>query len=1048
MDNLIKLKNIAFIALLFTSLENYAQVNLSATSSAGYTVNIEILPTDVSVPNTCVWGYNYNLVVDYSVTFTGSNIPSSLYFISGSISCGNQSHFFILPSSGGTGTLTTVSNPWRTQQDCATVTPESLNCGTVQVQLIGLGLQYQTLSGNVDYDVPEVPPTIPDVSWSGSISNNWEEATNWLSGEVPLPGANVTIGAGSNFPTISGSIEVNDIIIEAGSGIHFENSSANLVVNGDFINNGDFAPAAGKITFAGDEPQAISGDTPPIFHGLRISSSSTVTLETDIALTGALQPNSGIFDWNGHAVTLLSDDENTGSIGEISDEAQILGDEIIYHRYFPAASGNWRMMCSPLTDATFEQWNDDIPTTGFPGADYPNYPNSANPWPNIRKYDESVMNEEMSTGFVAISNITEEIENGRGYFTYFIPSGGIIDMEGTFKRGEHTWELSNTPGNGSPANVGWHLIGNPYPSAIDWANTDGWSKTGISGAVYAFDPAQGQYSSYNNGVSTGQLNGQVASFQAFWVRAVGNNATLTINEKAKTSGNGIFFRSGSNDTKTLVRIRLKTDSPNTWDEAVIGFHDGALIEYDAELDALKMFAADTNLPNLALIPDTVSKDPFSIAMVPVPVDDSVYELLIKSGNKSSFTLENTMVDSFDNDLCLVLEDREMQTMQPFNMGDAYNFTVGEMDLSSRFALHVTAPLDVTIMSENCPNANNGTAVVQGFGNAPWNFTWLDEMGNIVKTTENSTSADVIDDLAPGFYEVRITNNDEVCNSAEKIIQIEAAQDFDILTHTTASTCNNDQNGTVIFQIGDNRSWDISLTNTENGTSIILNDASSDTLISGLSSGIYEFTASNFCENSFRKTTLELNDQNAITAAFESSATTVSMSEGGAIQFTNTSSTNTQSFKWEFGDGATDSLNTMPLHQYQHWGQFTVRLTASNAHCADTVETTISVTGVQSNGGFDGEEMLSSITDQETTKNELKFEVTVADQSLILSPDQLIEGQVTVKINNISGQLVLETVLYDIPSEGTSIDISTLNQGLYTFGIQTDQAMIKSGEFAK
>ncbi|MDP4827282.1 MAG: hypothetical protein NWR73_06335, partial [Flavobacteriales bacterium] len=560
LKNLFKAKLIAFTLFFISSIAIDAQINLTATSSTGYTVNIEILPVAISTNGNCTWGYNYNLVLEYSMTFSGSNIPSGLYFISGSIGCGNNSHFFILPSSGGTGTVNTLSNQWRPVSDCSTATPESLNCGNVQIQLIGLGLPYQTLTGVIDYDSPPVEPPVLDVSWNGTVSDSWNEATNWLSGEVPLPGANVTIGAGSNFPTISGSVEVNDLIVEAGSGILFENSSANLIVNGDFINNGDFAPAAGKITFAGSDPQTISGNIPPIFHGLRISSTSIVTLETDIALTGAMQPNSGIFDWNGHAVTLLSDAENTGSIGEISDGAQILGDEIIYHRYFPAASGNWRMMCSPLTDATFEQWNDDIPTTGFPGSDYPNYPNAANPWPNIRKYDESVMNEAMSTGFVPISNITEVIENGRGYFTYFIPSGGVIDMEGTFKRGEHTWELSNTPGNGSPANVGWHLIGNPYPSAIDWANTDGWSKTGISGAVYAFDPAQGQYSSYNNGVSTGQLNGQVASFQAFWVRANGNNATLTINEKAKTSSNGVFFRSGSNDTKTLVRIRLKTDA--------------------------------------------------------------------------------------------------------------------------------------------------------------------------------------------------------------------------------------------------------------------------------------------------------------------------------------------------------------------------------------------------------------------------------------------------------------------------------------------------------
>lgn len=1041
---------IASAALIITGHSSSAQLSLSTISSTGYTVNVEIMPIDIASPNTCVWGYNYNVVVEYSVSFTGNNIPSALYFISGSISCGNQSHFFILPSSGGSGTLTTVSNPYRFQQDCATSTPESLGCGNVQIQLIGLGLPYQTISGVVDFDIPEVIPPIPDVSWNGFVSDSWDEATNWLSGEVPLPGANVTIGAGSNFPTISGSVEVNDIIIESGSGIQFENSSANLVVSGNFVNNGAFSPGSGKVTFEGSADQTISGTETPIFHGLRIATENTVTLETDIALTGALLPNSGTFDWNSHTVTLLSDGENTGSIGEIKDEAEIIGDEIIYHRYFPAASGNWRMMCSPLTDATFEQWNDDIPTTGFPGADYPNYPNAANPWPNIRKYDESVMNGEMSTGFLPISNITEEIENGRGYFTYFIPSGGVIDMEGSFKRGEHVWELSNTQGNGSQGNVGWHLIGNPYPSAIDWANTDGWSKTGITGAVYAFDPAQGQYSSYNNGVSTGQLNGQVASFQAFWVKANGNNATLTINEKAKTSNNGTFFRSTSTDTKTLIRIRLKTDSPTISDEAVIGFHEGSLNEFDPELDALKMFAADANLPNLALVPDSTLNESYSIAMVPIPVEDAIYELLIKPGNKTSFTLENTMVDSFDNDICLVLEDRETQSMHPFNLGDTYAFSKGEMDLSKRFALRVSAPLDVIVMSENCPNANNGTAVVQGFGQAPWTFTWHDEMNNVIRTTEQSTTADVFDELTPGFYHVVVTNESEFCNSSEKTIHIEAAPEFDLTPNVIHPTCNNVADGSIILEIGDQRSWDISLIHLDEGTNYILTDISTDTLLVGLEAGNYELVASNFCANSNRKNALILSDSNAVTSRFETSTAQVSLTEGGLVHFSNASSPNVVSYRWSFGDGVQDSTSMHPSHTYTHWGQFQVELITSNQICSDTSSVVVHVTGV--NGGESTStvngEPLAALTQDQKQERIRKVEVSFSGEQLTINPDTAIEETVHVTVNTITGQLVMEKSFASLPTGNTAVETSGLKQGLYTFGVRTNTQMLQSGEFTK
>ena len=52
-----------------------------------------------------------------------------------------------------------------------------------------------------------------------------------------------------------------------------------------------------------------------------------------------------------------------------------------------------------------------------------------------------------------------------------------------------------------------NLVGNPYPSAIDWDASSGWTKTNIDNAIYFFkasgtDQYGGTYSSYVNGVSS------------------------------------------------------------------------------------------------------------------------------------------------------------------------------------------------------------------------------------------------------------------------------------------------------------------------------------------------------------------------------------------------------------------------------------------------------------------------------------------------------------------------------------------------------------------
>jgi hypothetical protein len=115
------------------------------TSSNGYTVHALVWARKILVEtNPCTWGYNYDVRMDYSIQFTGTNIPASLHTLQGNINCGSSSMFFDLPNAGGTGTVDSQGNAWRGVSDCATATPTSLNCLNAGVQIEGPGLSYQT----------------------------------------------------------------------------------------------------------------------------------------------------------------------------------------------------------------------------------------------------------------------------------------------------------------------------------------------------------------------------------------------------------------------------------------------------------------------------------------------------------------------------------------------------------------------------------------------------------------------------------------------------------------------------------------------------------------------------------------------------------------------------------------------------------------------------------------------------------------------------------------------------------------------------------------
>lgn len=147
------------IALVFTGLiiSNTTHSQVTVVSTSGYTVNIIVQPKQiVTSGSSCTWGYNYNLLLSYVVTFSGNNIPSSLYTLQGTIGCGSGSHFFSLPKngSGSVGTLTTGSNVWRSVSDCATATVSSLSCGQGQLTISGPGIPNQTIPFFVQQGAP------------------------------------------------------------------------------------------------------------------------------------------------------------------------------------------------------------------------------------------------------------------------------------------------------------------------------------------------------------------------------------------------------------------------------------------------------------------------------------------------------------------------------------------------------------------------------------------------------------------------------------------------------------------------------------------------------------------------------------------------------------------------------------------------------------------------------------------------------------------------------------------------------------------------------
>jgi hypothetical protein len=105
--------------------------------------------------------------------------------------------------------------------------------------------------------------------------------------------------------------------------------------------------------------------------------------------------------------------------------------------------------------------------------------NLAEPFPLIYSYDES----RTSSGWVSWANPVNLLHPMKGFAVNFGSTAApvLIDISGEVNNGPVTALLYN---HNNTYTQGFNLVGNPYPSPIDWNAASGWTKTNIDNANF------------------------------------------------------------------------------------------------------------------------------------------------------------------------------------------------------------------------------------------------------------------------------------------------------------------------------------------------------------------------------------------------------------------------------------------------------------------------------------------------------------------------------------------------------------------------------------
>jgi hypothetical protein len=665
-------------------------------------------------------------------------------------------------------------NPSFTNAGSTTATDYKLNTYLPGVNGTGITTDY---AGTSRYTTPTMGAWEKAVNrWKGSISTDWNTASNWTLGIVPIEDA----------PLIFDDVPLNNCLLDADHSVtNITNASAyNLVANGHkltikgSINQSstgkiDASTSSSTVEFAGGAAQSIPSGAfynNDVFN-LTVNNAANVALSGTLNLMNTLTATSGRLDAYTNTPTFVYAGTSAQSIGNqflldkatnltinnaagvtvnsaftvdnsltinnakllsIAEQKQLnvlgtitnnagtsglvimssasgTGSLINYtdnvpatvNRYIDGIDGiaaAWHFLSAPVSNQT-------ISGTWKPGGTYG----------DGTGYDLYVWDEPNSCWIYNLNTTvaptwatvhpSASFVAGRGYLYAVQAATPTKQFVGNLNNGTINYALTK---DATGINNGFNLIGNPYPSSIDWKMDGGFTRgmlllSGTGYDIWTWSTTANNYGVYNSAdagdIGTNNVSRYIAPMQGFFVRA--NTAgTFSFNNLARvhTGASDWMKVMNKNAIQKVVRVMVQSLDGKGSDEVRINFG------YDAnENGAQKMFSSVNTAPNLFL---PTANQLCSVRYLTDTLQNHETELNFKAGIAGNYMLECS-TDLLTTGT-IYLEDKLTKTIQDMSISNQYMFSATPADMVSRFILHyglskistTTANFEAKIYSAN------------------------------------------------------------------------------------------------------------------------------------------------------------------------------------------------------------------------------------------------------------------------------------------------------------------------------------------------------------
>ena len=366
-----------------------------------------------------------------------------------------------------------------------------------------------------------------------------------------------------------------------------------------------------------------------------------------------------------------------GSSGYLVDQT-VNGDVIItgnisVERYMTADV--WHNAASPVSDE-----NSNV----YAGTDHVYY------------YNETIILNDWNFGWIWYSG---PLTVFRGYDIYFIATAVTVNYTATgaqtLNTGSYNIGVTKTdPANPEiPAHKGWNLVGNPYPSPVDWLATSGWNKADINDAKYIWDGANDIYTIFIGGGAPIGINGGtrfIPSNQGFWVQAV-QDGTFGISNAVRVgdiTGTPDYYKIEPVD---YPLVSLVASGNNKSDELIIRFIEGTTVGFDKNYDAAKLFSRNINIPQISI---KTGNQILALNTLPQIEEDLEVLLNFQCGEAGYYSIKMTDRTNLDAFTTVYLKDDLEQKIVNLTELISYGFYHKPANDKSRFKVYFNPSGDI------------------------------------------------------------------------------------------------------------------------------------------------------------------------------------------------------------------------------------------------------------------------------------------------------------------------------------------------------------------